>query len=140
MTDPRIIPPGETLPELNPSETPRRINGDTAPPAKRKPSRRGNTVRRRFALLNAVADAALPRFKGRAELAAWLVLFRHAKADGIATASAADLARRAGCSESAMRRALKRLRKAGLVERIKRGTLAGGPSVWRLLAPEGGRP
>jgi predicted transcriptional regulator len=90
--------------------------------------------------LNAVADTALPLLRARTDFAAWLVLFRHAKPDGTATASVADLARRAGCCESAMRRALKRLRVAGLVERLKRGTLAGGPSVWRLLTPEGDRP
>jgi len=89
--------------------------------------------------LNAFIDGELPR-RTRAELAAWLLLYRHAKPDGIVTASVADLARRAGRDESAMRRALKRLREAGLVDRIKRGTLAGGPSVWRLLTPEGGRP
>lgn len=143
MTDPRIIPPGEVLPPMDLGERPARRNGrrstEAEPPPKRKPGRGGGTVRRRFALLNAFIDGELPQ-RTRAELAAWLLLYRHAKPDGIVTASVADLARRAGRDESAMRRALRRLREAGLVERLKRGTLAGGPSVWRLLTPEGGRP
>lgn len=106
----------------------------------RSAGKRGGAVRRRFALLNAVADTALPLLKGRADFAAWLLLYRHAGPDGTVTASVADLARRAGCCESAMRRGLKRLQSAGLVERLKRGTLAGGPSVWRLLTPEGDHP
>ncbi len=142
MTDPRIIPPGEVLPPMDLGERHARRNGraptDAEPKPKRKPGR-GGAVRRRFALLNAFIDGGLPR-RTRAELAAWLLLYRHAKPDGIVTASVADLARRTGCDESTIRRALKRLREAGLVERIKRGTLAGGPSVWRLLTPEGGRP
>ena len=144
-TKPRIIAPGTVLSPMERADrTERRgrqsIAGKDQARRKRSAGKRGGAVRRRFALLNAVADTALPLFKGRADFAAWLVLFRHAKPDGPATASVADLARRAGCSESAMRRALKRLRAAGLVERIKRGTLAGGPSVWRLLTPEGDRP
>lgn len=141
MTDPRIIPPGEVLPPMDLGERPARHNGRAPTDAelKRKPGGGGGAVRRRFALLNAFIDGGLPR-RTRAELAAWLLLYRHAKPDGIVTASVADLAQRAGRDESAMRRALKRLREAGLVERIKRGTLAGGPSVWRLLTPEGGRP
>lgn len=141
MTDPRIIPPGEVLPPMDLGERPARRNGRAPTDAepKRKPGRGGGAVRRRFALLNAFIDGGLPR-RTRAELAAWLLLYRHAKPDGIVTASVADLARRTGCDESTMRRALKRLREAGLVERVKRGTLAGGPSVWRLLTPEGGQP
>lgn len=141
MIDPRIIPPGEVLPPMDLGERPARRNGRAPTDAepKRKPGRGGGAVRRRFALLNVFIDAELSRCT-RAELAAWLLLYRHAKPDGIVTASVADLARRAGRDESAMRRALKRLREAGLVERVKRGTLAGGPSVWRLLAPEWVRP
>lgn len=141
MTDPRIIPPGEVLPPMDLGERPARRNGRATTDAepKRKPGRGGGAVRRRFALLNAFIDGGLPR-RTRAELAAWLLLYRHAKPDGIVTASVADLARRTGCDESTIRRALKRLREAGLVERIKRGTLAGGPSAWRLLTPEGCRP
>ncbi|MBI4717164.1 MAG: helix-turn-helix domain-containing protein [Planctomycetes bacterium] len=86
-------------------------------------------------MLNAFIDFAL-RELGRAELAAWLILYRHAKPDGIVTASVADLARRAGCTPRTMQTALKRLRSRQLLRRLKRGTLAGGPSIWRLATPE----
>jgi len=125
----------------------RKVDGLPTPKAatqpanrKRSPRQRRAAVLRRFALLNAVADTALPRFRGRAELAAWLILYRHAKPNGTAKASVADLARRAGCCESTIKRALERLRRGGLVERVKRGTLAGGSSVWRLLTPDGNPP
>jgi len=141
--EPRIIPPGEVLPPMEPGRGPTRGPSrgaePTGPKPKRKPGRRGNAVRRRFRLLNAFLDRALPHLT-RAAITAWLLLYRHAKPDGTVSASVADLARRAGCCESAMRRALKRLPLAELVERLKRGTLAGGPSVWRLLTPGGGRP
>src|SRR5574337_434219 len=99
MSDaPRIIPLGGELPALEPGPpvrlradgTPRRTAGSGT-----AGGRRGGAVRRRFALLNAFIDSAL-RELGRAELAAWLILYRHAKPDGIVTASVADLARRAG--------------------------------------------
>ena len=88
-----------------------------------------------FALLNAFIDSALAEV-GRAELAAWLILYRHAKPDGTVTASVGDLARRAGCTGRTMQTALAKLQSRGLVLRLKRGTLIGGPSIWRLLTPE----
>ncbi len=146
MYEGRIIPVGGEFPPMEP-RPPRRAEADAgdngraaARPKRPKRSRsnaRAGAVRQRFALLNAFLDLALPHLT-RAEAAAWLLLYRHAKPDGIATASVADLARRTGCDESAIRRALKRLRENGLVERIKRGSLAGGPSVWRLTTPKGG--
>ena len=141
--EPRIIPVGEELPPMEPSDRRARRSGQSTGTADGKPKRSagksGGAVRRRFGLLNVFLDRAMPALR-RSELAAWLLLYRHAKPDGTVSAGIADLARRAGCCESAMRRALKRLQSAGLVDRIKRGTLAGGPSVWRLLMPEGGRP
>ncbi|MBI4719094.1 MAG: hypothetical protein HY763_14925 [Planctomycetes bacterium] len=95
----------------------------------------GGAGRRRFALLNAFIDFAL-RERGRAELCAWLILYRHAKPDDTVTASVADLARRAGCTPRTMQTALKRLRSRRLLRRLERGTLAGGPSIWRLATPE----
>lgn len=142
-TDPRIIPPGEVLPPMDLGERLARRNGQSTgthgpkPKPKRSAGKRGSAVRRRFGLLNAFLDRALPDLR-RSDIAAWLLLYRHAKPDGTAAASVGDLARRAGCCDRAMRYALGRLQSAGLVERIKRGTLAGGPSVWRLLTPEGG--
>jgi len=135
----RVIPIGHEPPAMDPVR--KRRNGDSeaserkAAPLKRVADDRGRVVRQRFALLNAVVDYALPGMR-RSELAAWLVLYRHAKPDGTVVASVADLARRSGCSDRAMRTALPRMQSAGLLARLKRGTLAGGPSVWRLRTPE----
>lgn len=140
MTDPRIIPPGEVLPPMETDEQPARRNKRFPPSAEPKPkSGRGGAVRRRFALLNAFIDSQLP-CRSRSELAAWLLLYRHARPDGIVTASIGDLARRTGCHAATIKRGLARLQAARVLERVKRGTLAGGPSVWRLLRPDGQRP
>jgi DNA-binding MarR family transcriptional regulator len=95
-------------------------------------------VRRRFALLNAFVDCELARL-GPADVAVWLVLYRHGQRDGTATAAVSDLARRTGYRDRAVRQALARLIECGLIARIKRGTLAGGPSVYRLIPPADGR-
>jgi DNA-binding transcriptional ArsR family regulator len=141
MTDPRIIPPGEVLPPMDLGERPARRNGrtttDAEPNPKRKPGR--GAVRRRFALLNAFVDLALPRL-GPVDVAVWLVLYRHGQRDGTATAAVSDLARRTGYRDRAVRQALARLVDCGLIRRVKRGTLAGGPSVYRLIPPADGRP
>jgi hypothetical protein len=136
--EPRVIPVGAELPPMDsadrlPRQT-RRLDAMASAKPKRTPGQRRDAVRRRFGMLNAMIDRTLPDL-GRTELAAWLLLYRHAKPDGTVTASVADLARRAGCGERAMRYALRRLFSAGRIDRLKRGTLAGGPSVWRLLTP-----
>jgi len=136
MTDPRIIPPGEVLPPMYPSEPARRKGRDLANAASRpkRTANRGGAVRRRFALLNAFVDCELARL-GPVDVAVWLVLYRHGRRDGTATAAVSDLVRRTGYRQAAVRNALRRLRNCGLINRLKRGTLAGGPSVYRLLLP-----
>jgi len=142
-----IIPVGqEPPPLLTPHERTVRDAGETVRPVEKpshptsSPPRRGSSaVKRRFGLLNAFVDQGMPNLS-RGALAVWLLLYRHAAQDGVVRASVADLARRTGTSTSTAKRALDRLCKAGWVERIKRGTLAGGPSVWRLLRPGGWRP
>lgn len=140
MTDPRIIPPGEVLPPMDLGDRPARRNGraPTDAPPKRKPGR-GGAVRRRFAMLNAFVDVALARL-GPVDVAVWLVLYRHGQRDGTATAAVSDLSRRTGYADRAVRQALRRLRERGLIDRAKRGTLAGGPSIYRLRMPSGGAP
>lgn len=139
MTDPRIIPPGEVLPPMDPGERPARRNGRAPTDAepKRKPGRGGGAVRRRFVLFNGFVDCELARL-GPVDVAVWLVLYRHGQRDGATTAAVSDLSRRTGYCEAAVRRAIRRLRRCRLIDRVKRGTLAGGPSVYRLLLPTGG--
>lgn len=138
MTDPRIIPPGKVLPPMYPAERPARRNGRAATDAepKRKPGRRGGAVKRRFTLLNTFVDFELAEL-GAVDVAVWLVLYRDGQRDGTATTAVSDLMRRTGYGDAAVRRALRRLRDRGLIDRVKRGTLAGGPSIYRLRMPTG---
>lgn len=136
MTGGVVIPPGAELPAMDaPSPNggigaARRRARSSTPPPKRAVS----NIRRRFGLLNAIIDRAMPKM-ARSELAVWLLLYRHAKPDGTVSASVGDLARRTGSGDRSVRYALDRMRDAGLLRRLKRGTLAGGPSVYRLLHP-----
>ncbi|MBK9119096.1 MAG: helix-turn-helix domain-containing protein [Phycisphaerales bacterium] len=143
MIDPRIIPPGEVLRPMDLGERPAHRNGraptDAEQHLKRKPRGGGGAVRRRFALLNGFVDCELARL-GAVAAAVWLVLYRHGQRDGTATAAVSDLARRTGYADRAVRQALRRLRDRGLIDRVKRGTLASGPSVYRLLMPSGVAP
>lgn len=135
--DPPVLAVGAELPSMDAGHAVRRTVDRQTHPRKRKPKRSGGSaVKRRFALLNWFADEGMRALRRRSEIGAWLGLYRHAKPDGTVSASVADLARRAGCSDRAMGDALRRLRQLGYVERIKRGTLAGGPSVWRLGIPD----
>jgi DNA-binding IclR family transcriptional regulator len=81
--------------------------------------------------VNAFADFSLVG-RGRAEIAVWLLLWRDTRPDGLARTSQADLARRAGCDPSTVKRALRRLRAAGLLTTVCRGRINAGPSVYRV--------
>ncbi len=61
----------------------------------RKRSTSKRRSRLRFELLNAFVDGSMADLT-RAELAAWLILYRDTKPDGTARASLDDIARRAG--------------------------------------------
>ena len=139
---PHIIPVGdEPAPLLTPEEAAERKaryadrgRGRATKNPKELRQGRGSAVRRRFALLNAFIDnvsATLPR----SAVVVWLQLYRHAKPEGTVSASVADLARRAGASDRQVQRALALLQEVGMLCRLKRGTLAGGPSVYRLVQP-----
>ena len=140
MSDPRIIPPGQVLPPMpDPAEAKR--PPAVRPPAVRperpkRPSRKGNAVRRRFRLLNNFVDGPLSQL-GPVDAAVWLTLFRHGRRDGTTTAAVSDLARRTGRCEASVRRSLRRLIAAGLLRRVKRGSLLVGPSVYELVDPGG---
>jgi len=72
----------------------------------------------------------------RAELLAWLILYRDTKADGLARTSQADLARRAGVNVRTAKRAVLTLCRRGLLTVVFRGNLRRGPSVYRVRAME----
>ncbi len=102
-----------------------------ATPSPRSPSRNPPKPEGRFAVLNAFTDAEL-RNLTRAELAVWLVLYRDTKPDGTARTGQTDLARRAGCDDRTVRRALDGLAERGLVDVVTQGRLRTGPSRYRV--------
>jgi AraC-like DNA-binding protein len=110
-----------------------------SPPDRGRPkgtpeSEKGRTADR-FRQFNAFVDCTLADLD-RNEIAVWLVLYRDAR-DGIARTSQIDLARRAGCSERTVRRALARLTGRGLIRVVYRGRLQDGPSAYRALPVAG---
>ena len=100
--------------------------------AKEKP--KGKAERRttgdRFATINAFVDCSLADLS-RAEALTWFVLWRDTK-DGTVRTSAADIARRIGCSRRAVTDALGGLRKLGLLTLIHRGGMNRGVSIHRV--------
>ncbi len=88
--------------------------------------------RLRFEVLNAFVDGGMADLS-RAELAAWMVLYRDTKRDGTARTSLDDLARRAGFDRQTASRAIGRLVKKRMLQIVRRGTLWHGPSVYRVF-------
>lgn len=126
-----ILPPGTVLPPLDGAN-------EITPPAERPPSQRGG--RRagktppessgRFATINAFVDGTMARLP-RAAALVWLALWRDERR-GLSRTGLTDLARRAGCDRRTARRAVATLETQGLVERVRRGRLGSGPSVYRV--------
>jgi hypothetical protein len=129
--DPRIIPVGAEPPPLDAGRTRR----PGRPPPGEAKGKAGEARRRaggRFQTINAFIDvtmAALPP----AERAVWLILWRDTKPDGLARTSQASLARRAGVTDRAVRSALRRLEREGLVVVARQG--GGEPGLFRLPGP-----
>ena len=97
-------------------------------------SRTGKKVqaRSRFRDFNGFVDVSLAGLT-RSAIAVWLVLFRDTKADtGVARTGQADIARRAGISARAVRKALTELIEAGLVKVVRQGRLGTGPSQYKV--------
>jgi hypothetical protein len=124
---PRILAVGEEPAPLDPPPAADRHgrNGKTSKP-KRKPSSAG-----RFQCINAFIDATMETLTP-AERAAWLILWRDTKPNGLAETSQMSMARRAGVSDRSIRAALRRLEGKGLVTVVHRGSLRRGPSIYRV--------
>ncbi len=153
MTEPRIIPPGSVLPPLRPvSESER---GSTEPPRPEKrraePVRPTNPTRptkpvpksakktdktaksaQRFHTINDFVDLSMRGLTGAAAKA-WVVLWRDTKPNGLAKTAMSDLARRMGCSTTTAKRAVRKLRAAGLLDVPVLGGLGRGASVYRVV-------
>src|SRR5690606_7337784 len=91
--DPPILPGCTVLPPmLTPAQQQRKA--ERAEGKATKPGKGKSKTRDRFAVLNGFVDAGMAGLT-RAELAAWLVLYRDTR-NGTASTSIADIARRAG--------------------------------------------
>ncbi|MFM9959981.1 MAG: transcriptional regulator [Planctomycetaceae bacterium] len=119
---PPRLPGCSVLPPMNP----RPATANNSP--KDKPKKRATGDR--FATINSFVDCSLAELT-RAEALTWFVLWRDTK-DGTVRTSAADIARRIGCSRRAVTDALAGLRKRGLLTLIYRGGMNQGVSVHRV--------
>src|SRR5437763_1021386 len=90
----------------------------------------------RFQALNAFGEGVMAA-RDRRETAAWPVPYRDCR-DGVARTSLSEVARRGGMDRRTAQRAVRRLRKRGLVEVVRRGGLNLGPSSYRVLVPPAG--
>ena len=123
----KVLSAGGVLP---PDDTGRRTKPEQTTGPKR------HKAADRFAMLNAFIDFTAGDLD-RAELVVWLILYRDAR-DGVSRTSQADLARRAGCDERTVRRAIKQLRDHGLLRVVRQGGVNRGPSAYRLRPTEDG--
>src|SRR4051812_46044500 len=94
------------------------------PAAKPKPPRKAPG---RFAEINGFVDCSMAHLTPSA-VAVWLILWRDTKPGGLARTGQADLARRAGVTERAVRKALAELIAAKLAKVVRRGRAVAGPS------------
>jgi hypothetical protein len=104
------------------------VNGK--PIAKAKTSKRRSRLR--FEILNAFVDSGMVGLS-RAELVAWIAVYRDTGRDGTARVSLADLARRGGMDRRTAHRAVGRLARRKMLQVIRPGGLNRGPSVYRVF-------
>jgi hypothetical protein len=139
MTQPRILAVGEEPPPMDDSGPRRNGAGPRRDSAKGKSGSGRRRTGDRFGLLNAFVDFTMANLKP-SERAAWLVLFRDTKSNGIARTSESDIARRAGCCVRMVRYALASLARRGLLRIVRRGGLQSGPSSYRVFGLAEPRP
>jgi hypothetical protein len=120
----RILGVGEELPPLESAEEAGPQHPKGVGPTKGKAGHR-------FQVINAFADYTLAGLS-RAEMAVWVLLWRDTRPNGLARASQADLARRAGVNDRTVKRAIRSLRQSGLLTVVHRGGLFRGPSTYRV--------
>jgi hypothetical protein len=117
-----ILPPGTVLPPLEGSaSTAARPEMQPAPRASKRNAQPEPEHAGRFATINAFVDGTL----------VWLALWRDERR-GLSRTGLTDLARRTGCNHRTARRAVALLEQEGLVEKVRRGRLGSGPSVYRV--------
>ena len=114
-----------TLPPMLDDE-PQRVSKREKPPKQFK-----QVTKDRFEVLNSFVDCSLAGLS-RADVSTWLVLYRDTR-NGIAVTSQADIAKRIGASDRAVRSSIGRLEKRGLLIVVRRGGLIQGPSKYRVI-------
>lgn len=154
MSTPRILRPGEVLPPLDsPSYSPAPAAAEPREPvalparrsAVRVPPRSGRSgaaqqqqpathSKRRFQEINDFVDDTMKTLEFRASLA-WFTLWRNTKPNGLAKIAISDLARRMGCSQDTAKRAIKDLKRAGLLTVVEPGSISRGVTTYRLTTP-----
>ena len=85
----------------------------------------------RFRVLNNFVDGPMRRVSDGA-VKAWFILYRDTKPDGLAKTGLSDMATRMGSSVSTAKRAVRDLRKSGLVTLVQKGAPGRGPNVYRV--------
>jgi len=155
MNKPRVLGPGEVLPPLEspsastapvadgqhePAALPARRSAGRVPPrsdhagAAKQPT--ASHSKGRFQVINDFVDDTMKTLEFRASLA-WFTLWRNTKPNGLAKIAVSDLARRMGCSPDTAKRAIRDLKRAGLLTVVARGSTSRGVSTYRLTTPEG---
>lgn len=88
-----------------------------------------DAVGRRWRLLNAFVDGGVVGLE-RADVVVWVVLFRHARADGMVKVARTRLVAITGLASGTVKRAIRRLVAAGWLERIRRGGPSSGVAIY----------
>lgn len=132
LSSSRIIPVGEEPPPMESPGPAASSNGRHRRQGGERGKPKGKRVSAgRFHCINAFIDATMATLTP-AERAAWLILWRDTKPNGLAETSQTSMARRAGVSDRSIRTALRGLEEWGLVTVVHRGSLRRGVSVYRV--------
>lgn len=128
----RVAAPGKAA---DPVRTPAELDGRAARKrANEAKARRTEAARRRWTLLNAFVDEGMAGLE-LSDVVVWLALFRHARADGVATVARVQLARLAGLAPNTVTVSIRRLIAAGWLVRLRRGGPSGGIGVYHVKDP-----
>jgi hypothetical protein len=125
-----ILPAGKVFPPLEDAGASTPPTAERRADRGRRPGKKAAEHSGRFASINAFVDATMARLP-RAAALIWLALWRDERR-GVSRTGLTDLARRAGCNHRTARRAVAALEKQGLLQRVRRGRLGSGPSVYRV--------
>lgn len=130
----RIIPPGNEPEPMARRESQREAEAKSPSYHEKTNRKRTKSTTGRFQSINTFVDYGMGQLT-RAELTAWLILWRDVKPNGIATTSQTDIARRAGMSDRSVRTAIGQLEAKGYLVRVRQGGLRRGPSAYRVRCP-----